>query len=765
METGYLLRDLTIVLVAAGVVSVLFSFLRWPIILGYLVAGMCIGPHMTKHLWVHNETTVQEISTLGVIFLMFYCGLSFDLKRVKQTFVPSFFAVALQTLFSIAVGLTFSSLLGWSLLQGIFLSGVLSITSTMVAIPIISSKDAMKSNYAQFTIGIAILEDILAVLLLALLTGLSQAGHMQWGLALKITFWITVFLAAVFFVGRLVAPKCMKALSVFKQEEVLHVVLIGLILLVGQLAHAFSEALGAFVAGAIFSFFFFTEKFERIVTPMRDIFTAVFFVSIGMLIDPHTLAQNKWTIVFLSLATFLGTTISVWAGLYFTGQKGSVAFKASLPKAQIGEFSFVIAALGQSLGVTNQNFLGITVGVSFLTIIFANVASNHDDTILLKLEKIFPQAIVKWCELYQRFLASLSNNFSKTKLWRLGKKPLVYVSVYFFLTNAVVWITAFICAYLEKQNFSYKIWVQRSLWIFALLIALPFVIAIIRNINTTFMMFCETALKGLFRKMLQHPSLFNIFRLAILSLASIGFCVLFLMASGSFLPPYVSLITFITLGFILSLFFWKDFNKINSQMELMFMDSFQLELETENEKRKRVILKKLSKKHPWNVHIQTISLPKFSKYVGQRILDTGIRKLAGVTILGISRNGFLIYDPSPESHLFPEDQIVVLGSLTQVEKAIACLEERNGENESNFVEHTFDIGQVIITNDSILANQTLADANIRKTFGVNVVGIERGQQKIQNPPSDEILKGGDVLLVVGQSSEIEKFQKSLLKVS
>ncbi|MDR1665751.1 MAG: cation:proton antiporter, partial [Puniceicoccales bacterium] len=346
MEAGSLLQDLTIVLVGAGISALVFSFLRWPLILGYILAGILIGPHFTTPSLIHNDDTIREISELGVIFLMFYAGLDFDIKRIQQTLLPALSAMGLQLFSSVVLGIIFARLMDWSALQSVFLAGVLAVSSTMVTIPILKAKNAMKSNYAQLSIGVAISEDVVGVLLLAFLAGISRANKMEWMFVFRMTFSVMVLVAALFFVGRLWATRFMMALSRLPSEEILHIVLVGLILLVGQLARSFSVPLGAFVAGAIFAGTHFAEKFDRITTPMRDIFTAIFFVSIGMLVVPSAVWQHKGIVLLLSLATFLGMVGSVWLGLYFAGQRGSVAFKASLSKAQIGEFSFVIAALG-----------------------------------------------------------------------------------------------------------------------------------------------------------------------------------------------------------------------------------------------------------------------------------------------------------------------------------------------------------------------------------------------------------------------------------
>ena len=759
MEESSILLDLTNVLVSASAVSIIFSLLRWPAILGYLLAGMLAGPYITPELWVKNQDKIREISELGVIFLMFYIGLEFDLRKLKQTFFPAFLAMILQTFFAFFLGTSIAPLLGIPAHQGIFLGAIFAISSTMVAIPILKNKGELRSSHAQFAIGISIFEDILAIILLVLLASKTQKA-ISWSVSLDIIFLITVFIAGTFFFGRLIANKVLAVLQKVANEEVIHLAVVAFILLSSRLASGFSTALGAFVAGSIFSSTKLVNHLEKMVAPIRDVFSAVFFVSIGMLIDPKLIWSQKYTILALSILVVFGKILTVWLGLFLAGQKSYTAFLASVPKAQIGEFSFVIAALAKSLGLADGGLMALTAGVSLFSIILANILSSKEMAVFNVIEKIFPRGIKNFGEIYHNFLFSIQSHISGNLFWSLVKKPLSKIVVHFFLINAIIWCNSFLCSHIVEYNLPYTIWIQRSLSISALILSLPFMICIIKNINIAVLSIIKSSLRGLFQRLMHHSALYQILQLIIVTFAVSLLTWIFLIASSRFLPPYMPLLVFVILGLVLAIAFGKHFLKINSQIEWMFLESFKTELESDRERRKKAMIKMVSKKHPWNAEIQTVIVNENSSIVGKRIFETNIRAKTGATVIGISRGGYLSYETGPDTMLFPNDSIVLLGSQNQLNKANAYINEIIKEQDDN-VDSCIDFGQIIIPNNSSIANETLASANIRKLYGVNVVGIQRNDVRIDSLNPEDMIKGGDVLLVIGKSNNISNMQSAI----
>ena len=717
MHESYLIQDLTTIIVIAGAVSVIFSILRWPSILGYLLSGLIVGPYVTAKFSIHDASSVKSISELGVIFLMFCIGLEFDLKKLKQTLFPSLLAMLFQALTAFFIGTTVAHVIGWSPVLGIFLGAIFAISSTMVAIPIIKQQNAMQQPFAQFTMGVAIFEDIFAVVLLVILSNLQQGGF-NLSQCLNLVFWITVFITGMLIFGRLFARRFIKLLKKIANPEIMHVCVAGLILLLSELSSGYSNALGAFLAGAIFANTRVIHDLESMVAPIRDIFTAVFFVSIGMLIDPKLLWENKWLVLMLSFLVVGGQFVSAWLGFFLSGQKPNVAFRASLPKSQIGEFSFVIASLAHTLNLDNGQLMAITVGVALFSIIAVNVLCAREDALLTTCTQRIPHVLQTWATVYQNLLLSIQTRLSGNKLLTLVRKPLLKAAVHFSLVNAVIWCNYGLCSFLEQNPLprteKYGIWLQRAMLLIALGLALPFMSCVVGNLNLIILTLCKQSLPKLFERLNQHAALYKIFQLIINAVATLVFVCHF---------------------------------------ELMFLESFSEELENENEKRRRAMIKMVEAKHPWNVEIRRLTVPPHSHLAGNTLAESGLGQHTQTVLLAVGRDGFFINSVPPDYTFFPGDVLLLLGNTEQLAKAtqwVAVPAKQTSERNQGF-----DFEQLVLTDLHPLLNETLASANLRQRYGVNLVGIQRKDERIENLSPNDIFKVGDCLLLVGHRKNLD----------
>lgn len=759
METDFLIQDLTTIVVTASLVSIVFAILRWPSILGYLLSGIIVGPYTTSNLVIHDQASIHSISELGVIFLMFCIGLEFDLKKLKQTLFPSVLAMFLQAVTSFFLGALVANLLGWNPLLGTFLGAIFSISSSMVAIPILKNKNALKQPFAQFTIGVAVLEDIFAVVLLVVLSNLRH-GQFNFVDCFNLIFWITVFIASMLIFGRLMAQRFIGLLKKIPHEEIIHVCVVGLILLLSEMSKGYSTALGAFLAGAIFSNTTVIHRLESMIAPIRDVFTAVFFVSIGMLIDPKLLWQYRWLICLLTVVVIIGQFCSVWFGFFLSGQKPSVAFRASLPKSQIGEFSFVIAALAKNLRIDDGQLMAITVGTSLFTIIAVNVLCAKEEVLLRCCERMIPHVFVSLCNVYQSILISIQNHLSGSRFVNIVKKPMIKIAIHFCLINAIVWCNNWLCGFLLvhpiPRTEPYLIWIQRGLSMLALCLALPFMTSVVRNLNLIFLTVCKSTLRGLFVNLTKHAALYQIFQLFVATIAIFVFTWLFLISSAKYLPTYMPVILLSFIGIILSFAFFKRIRNLNSQFEIKFLESFSNELEQENEKRRQAMIKVVSKRHPQEVLSRQVVLAPSSKFVGQTLKDCHLREQTKVTLLGIGREGFFCDTIPPDYIFFPGDALLLLGTFSQLDAAERLLVQARTVPINNSAE--FDFDQIVITDKHPFLNETLASANIRNRFGVNVLSIQRKKQRLDQLTPTDIFKNGDCVFVVGHPNNIQRLK-------
>ena len=759
MEAGYLIKDLTTIVVTASIVSIIFSILRWPSILGYLVAGLIVGPHITPDILIQDEASIHNISELGVIFLMFCIGLEFDLKKLQQTLFPSFLAMFFQCVVAFFIGSMTANILGWDPLLGTFLGAIFSISSSMVAIPILKNKDALKQPFAQFTIGVAVLEDIFAVVLLVVLSNL-RAGGFNFIECFNLVFWITVFIASMLIFGRLAAQRFIRLLTRVANPEIFHICVVGLILLLSELSSGYSNALGAFLCGAIFSSTKVIHKLEGIVAPIRDVFTAVFFVSIGMLIDPQIIWGYKGLILVLSVLVIAGQFIGAWLGFFLSGQKASLSFKASLPKSQIGEFSFVIAALAKSLGLDDGKLMAITVGTSLFSIIGVNILCAKDDYLLEKCNNAIPNILKAWGSLYQKILISVRSHLSRSGFFNIIQKPLLKIFIHFFLVNAIIWCNAWLCGFLQTHPFpytkNYTVWILQGISLISLLLSLPFMSCVVRNINMIILTLCKHTLRGLYTRLNHHAGLYQVFQLFITGIATFIFTWLFLTSSAKYLPTYVPIILLGVIALIIGFGFWKHFRQLNSQFELMFLESFTTELEKENEKRSQAMIKIVTQKHAWEVTTRQITVKNTSHIIGKSLQEIELRSKTNTTLLGVCREGFFNDKITPNYIFCPEDTLLLFGNPQQLDKAEAYLAIKREKPVENNTEFEFD--QIVVTDNHPLLNETVASANIRKNFGLNIVGIQRKDQRLENLTPSDIFKNGDCILLVGHRKNIDELK-------
>lgn len=753
-----LVHDLGIVLAAAALVALLFQYLKLPLIFGYMLAGMLLGPNIFPDPIVRSLDTVQELSELGVVFLLFFIGLEFNLQRVSKIIGPALLALILQTIGMVYLAKLFGPILGWDSMKSIFFGCVLAISSSMVTVRVLRDLNRMKLPHANLSIGILILEDILAVILLVVLTGVAVNKRFEWEAAWLLTFVMGIFVVVVYYVGKLVAPRILKMLEKTVDMELLTIFTVGFVLGIGVLALQlnFSLALGAFLAGAILSDSRLADKIEQANKPIHDLFSAIFFVSIGVLIDPLLLLENiKW-IALLTVLVIFGKIFTCYFGLFLSGQPSRTSFRASVAKAQIGEFSFIIAELGRNLGVTNDQVTGIAFGVALFSILLTPVLSRPSEEIHSAIASRIPSSIQSYGKFYQSLLRAISGALSRNAFIRLSRRPMMQITAYFFILNGIIFGASMVTGMTTEMD--YYSWISAGIWVLAAVLCTPFLIAIIRNVNAlVFMLMDATFASSATRPMVQgrirgilNAAIFT----ALMALAG-G---LFLSAAASHLPKGTALLLFSGLIIVLAAFFWAQMIRLNSRLEFMFMEGFNQQTRTLEQERRDAVMQEISQKYPWPVNLLEIDIAPGTVACGKSIAEISLREKTGANVIALGRDGHHLFDPNPETTLFPHDQLIVLGTEEQNRRALSYLSNKRKAQAVDEGPGNILIERVYLDRESKITDDTLAGANIRRRYNVNIVGIQRGKNRITSPKADEILKAGDVLIVVGQQQDIERFR-------
>jgi len=762
-----LIQDLGIIAAGAAVASIIFRKLHMPTIFGYLAVGLFLGSSIFPTPIIADSDTINQVSELGVMFLLFFMGMEFDLGKLRSVLTPALLAVVAQTIAMLFLSRLVAPLLGWGYLSSLFFGCLLAISSSMVTIRVLQEQGKINLPHAQLATGIMILEDVLAVVMLVILSGIGVSKSFDWQQIWLVVFMMGVFVVGVFFFGRILARKIARHMLGEENREALTIISAGLALGVGALALRlnFSSALGAFVAGAILSR---TKLVQSVVSnnrSFRDLFCAVFFVTIGLQIDLKVVAENLWWVAILTILMIVGKLASCQLGMFLAGQSPETSYKASAAKAQIGEFSFVIVALGSKLDVIpadeRASLSAVTFGVAFASILLTPLVSSTSDRQYRWLADQAPRQLGRFARFYRSYLDSVEATIGKSRLVKLVRTPLLQIVFNFFLICSIAIGGAFLARWISHLRIETPLIWGLLVWICAAVLTVPFVIAIARNISTIVFMLTET----IFARRRSHVlmrgrvnNLVNTLATLLLLLILGGF---FLSVASPYLPRGAALAMFAILVFGIGFFFWRKMIGINSRIEALFIESFSEDTIAADENRSAEYIEKLSRDYPWPADIAEIRLKTGSVAVGRRIRDLNLPARTGSMIIALVRGGVEAFDPSPDVPLFPDDRLVILGDSENNARAAAILNESDPSEHSGATSESLVMDRALVSHDCSLAGDTLAGSRIRSRFGVSVVGIQRGPHQIPAPRADEILKSGDMIIYVGSPSHAEAFRDFL----
>ncbi|MGV7243727.1 cation:proton antiporter [Caballeronia sp. M23-90] len=573
------IQDLAVIMAIAGVVTVLFHRLKQPVVLGYIVAGVIIGPYTPPFQLIHDEATIQTLGELGVVFLMFSLGLEFSLKKLFKVGATAFVAAASEILLMIWIGYEIGQWFGWNTMDSLFLGAMLAISSTTIIVKALSELGMKGEPFAQLIFGILIVEDILAIAMLVLLSGIAQTGSVSAGVAFVTLGKLLLFMTVSMVIGILIVPRALDYVAKAKSDEMLLVTVLGFCfgfcLLVVKLDY--SIALGAFLIGAIMAESRNLQRIEHLIAPIRDMFSAIFFVTIGLLLNPGVLVDYWWPITVITIAVVFGKIVSCGLGTFLAGRDGRTSMRVGMSVAQIGEFSFIIASLGVSLKVTSSFLYPIAVAVSALTTLFTPYLIKAADPITRRIAQSMPVPVANTFGLYSQWLASLSPDTAGPTLFSMTRRIVLQIAVNLALVAAIFLAAsysapgtkAFLARWLPTND------AQRvAIWSVALLVSMPFLVAVYRKLESLALMLAEVSVQpakaGRFTSALRSAisGLIPI-------LAMFGVFLLVTVLSGAILPPFGLMIAVLVCAALLLTVLWRWCVKIHATMQIALRETFE----------------------------------------------------------------------------------------------------------------------------------------------------------------------------------------------
>jgi CPA2 family monovalent cation:H+ antiporter-2 len=668
MHTLTFLQDLAVVMIVAGLVTVIFHRFKQPVVLGYILAGFIIGPHTPPFPLIHDEETISTLSELGVILLMFSLGLEFSLRKLKQVGATAFIAAFLEILLMAWVGYQIGRLFGWSKMDSIFLGAILSISSTTIIVKALGELGKTKERFAQLIFGVLIIEDILAIAMIALLSGIAMTGSLDVGQVGRTIGKLAIFLVAALVVGLLAVPRLLGYVARFKSNEMLLVTVLGLCFGFSLLAVklGYSVALGAFLIGAVIAEAREIHRIETLIEPVRDMFSAIFFVAIGLLIDPKMLAAYWLPILVITLAVVVGKVLTCSFGAFVGGNDSRTSLRVGMGLAQIGEFSFIIASLGLTLNVTSKFLYPIAVAVSALTTLFTPYLIKSADGMVTWFDRIAPRPLVNSLELYTQWVGQLGSQRHTSMATKLTRRWIGQMAL-----NAALMAAVFIAAVFVGQR--PPGWLRNSglgeeglkaaLWLAAVILSLPMFIATSRKLQALGMLIAETKVTTAAAG--ERTVAIRSVVAQVIPVAGTVMLVLFvLVLSSTLLPTFKVLIVLLAIVALITWLLWRSFIKIYSKAQVALKETL-AQPPAPRHDRVTIALPSLLRE----ADLETVTIAAGSHAAGKLIRELALRTLTGASIVGIERKDASLINPGPDEELQSGDQVLLLGSRPQLDAA------------------------------------------------------------------------------------------------
>ena len=731
-----LITDLGLILTAAAITTLLFKKINQPLVLGYILAGFLVGPHFSFLPTVIDKESINIWAEIGVIFLLFSLGLEFSFKKLVKVGGSASITAIVEVVVMLLFGYVTGMLMGWSTMDSIFLGGILSVSSTTIIIRAFEELGLKHKKFTGLVFGVLIVEDLVAILLLVLLSTLAVsqqfAGAEMVSSVLKLVFFLILwFLAGIFLI-----PTFLKRTRKLMNDETLLIVSLALCLLMVMFATkvGFSPALGAFIMGSVLAETPQAERIEHLSKSVKDLFAAIFFVSVGMLIDPLTLKEHFPAIMLITAVTIFGKFISSGTGALLSGQTLKTSVQTGMSLAQIGEFSFIIATLGVNLKVTSDFLYPIAVAVSAITTFSTPYLIRHSEGFYNTIAANIPR---KWLHSLNSYSSS-TEKITTTTDWQIILKAYsTNLIIHSVILTAIIFLSTrflhpFIINYTGSDNNADIISVIISYGLMA-----PFLWALAgRRIE-------KNAYTHLWLKRTTHRG-----PLIALEIFRIVLAVFFVAAAFYlFFKTWLAIVIAIILLTVLILLFSSRLQQFYERLEKRFL--FNLNA--------REAINEYSDIVPWDAHLAELEVSPESTLVGKTLMELAFREKYGVNVALIERGKLTIPTPVRDERLFPKDRLTVIGTDEQLAIIKQQLEVSNQVNEdAQYSKKDLQLQKVRILHESPVCYKTIKDSGIREKTNGLVIGVERHNERILNPESTFVFEPADIVYIVGDKSRIKQ---------
>lgn len=742
-EIPVLVKDLALILIVAGVVTLVFKKLKQPLVLGYLVAGFLVSPKMPYIMSVVDDADIHTWADIGVMFTLFSLGLDFSFKKIIKMGAAPVIASMTIIFCMMTLGILMGHVFGWSRMNCIFLGGMMAMSSTTIIYKAFEDMGLRHQKFAGMVMSVLILEDVLAIVMMVMLAAIAGGGA-GGGEMLKSVMKIGFFLILWFVVGIFVIPYFLRSVRKLTNSETLLIVALALCCLMAVVSTTvgFSSAFGAFVMGSILAETIEAEKIIKLVEPVKNLFGAIFFVSVGMMVDPAILVKYAIPILILVLTILLGQSIFGSLGFLLSGQTMKSAMRCGFSMAQIGEFSFIIATMGMSMGVIDEFLYPVVVAVSVITTFLTPYMIKAADPAYVMLEKRMPK---RWVRSLNHLAMSHSATSADDNKWKsLLRQMIVNTLIYSILSSAVVAVMLSLALpFLQKLLPLW--WANVICGLVTISLISPFLRAIVmkKNHSEEF-------------KALWTDNRLNRFPLVFTVLVRIVIAVAFVFYVCHKLTDFsMAILITLGLGFVVLMIFSRRLKHQSIRLERLFIQNLRsrdIEAQVHGHRKPLYEGRLLDR----NIHIADFEVPLDSAWSGRTLMQLALRSKYGVHVSSILRANRRLNIPEGDSVIFPGDRLQVIGSDEQLKVFERALREDCYPEDHELEKREMKLRSMIISGSSKFLGMTLEESGIRHLYNCMVVGLEEGKENLSQVSPSYRFQKGDVIWVVGEVEDLER---------
>ena len=742
-EVAPLISDLAFILVIAGIVTVVFKWLKQPVILGYIVAGIIAGPSITFLPTVTDSANIQTWADIGVIFLLFAMGLDFSFKKLMNVGMTAVIAAITVVCGMMFIGYTAGNAMGFSHMSSIFLGGMLSMSSTAIVFKAFSDMGLMQQKFTGIVLGILVVEDLVAVVMMVILSTLAVSKHFEGAEMLDSIMKLAAFLIVWSVLGIYLIPTFIRRIRNFVSDETLLILSLGLCLGMVMIAvkAGFSSALGAFVMGSLLAETVESGRIIKIVQPVKDLFGAIFFISVGMMVDPAVIWHYALPILGLTLLVLVGQSFFGSFGVLLSGQPLKIAIKSGFSLTQVGEFAFIIASLGVSLNVTDQYLYPVIVAVSVITTFLTPYMIRLSDHVCSFIESRLPQSAK---DLIDRYTSGTVMTRHESAWHKLLKSMILSVALCLVLCS--FFITIFF-TYVEPYISGHLPGIWGDILSFAVIsVALsPLLLAIIKSKNNSHE-FHE----------LWGDNLFNRGALVSAMVVRVIICVIIVMGLiVRIFSVALGVGMVISLAVIVLIYFSKWIRHRSMTMQQQFIANFEGSDDVTADTGMSGVKQTFRDNGPFkDLHQAEFTISPSFRLVGRTIAENEIRTIYHINILAITRGGQCIMTPQGSERLYPYDRLTVMGTDDDLTSFRNFLQDNTGKQQDDMPRTpVMKLEAVALDAGTPLIGQTIRQADLQ---GCIVVGIERAGSNIVNPAPATTFADGDIVWLVGKKDAVRR---------